>query len=64
MFQEYDTFVLKRELPSVPVGTVGVILMVFDGSPLSYEVEFPNGQGGNLGDEITYTLTEDFMGRV
>ena len=60
---EYDVFVLNREIPGVPVGTIGVVLMVLGGTPRSYEVEFPDNVGGNFGDEITYTLTEDFMNR-
>jgi len=63
MFNEHDVFILQRALPdgTVPAGTRGVVLMVFGGSPCSYEVEFPDGHGGNLGAEITYTLTDDDM---
>jgi hypothetical protein len=38
--------------------------MVFDGTPRAYEVEFPDGRGGNLGRTLTFTITEDFMERV
>jgi hypothetical protein len=63
MFNEYDLFRLRKSLPneSIPIGTQGVVLMVFEGSPRAYEVEFPDGEGGNLGNAITYTITEDFM---
>lgn len=63
MFNDYDTFVLTRQTDddSVPIGTIGVVLMVFGGNPCAYEVEFPNGKGGNLGFEVTYTLKEDSM---
>lgn len=63
MFNDYDIFVLTQELEdrSVPIGTVGVVLMVLGGTPCAYEVEFPDGEGGNLGNEISYTITEDSM---
>lgn len=63
MFNDYDTFVLTRETDdgSVPAGTVGVVLMVLGGVPCAYEVEFPDGDGGNLGDEMTYTISEKMM---
>jgi Domain of unknown function (DUF4926) len=63
MFNLYDTFRLRKPLPDVaiPVGSVGVVLMVFDGPRPAYEVEFPDGEGGNLGREITFTIDEDFM---
>ena len=66
MFSEYDVFILRRELldATVPVGTRGVVLLVLGGKPCSYEVEFPDGKGGNMGKEISYTITEDFMLRV
>ena len=63
MFNEYDTFRLRKELPdgTVTIGTMGVVLMVFEGPPLAYEVEFPDGTGGNLGSASTYTISPDFM---
>ena len=63
MFAEYETFLLKKSIPNetIPVGTRGVVLMVFDGPPRAYEVEFPDGRGGNLGEAMTFTLTEDFL---
>ena len=63
-FKQYDSFLLSRSIPdddSIAVGTAGVVLEVWGGSPCAYEVEFPDGQGGNLGTEVTYTLTEDFV---
>jgi hypothetical protein len=63
MFTEYASFRLKRKLPdeSIPVGSRGVVMMVFQGNPRAYEVEFPDGKGGNLGRAFTYTITEEFM---
>ena len=66
MFNEYDSFWLRRQLPdeSIPIGTRGVVLMVFEGPPRAYEVEFPDGRGSNLGKALTYTVTEEFMSRT
>ncbi len=64
MFTEYEIFSLTRELPGIVIGTTGVVLMVFGGTPCSYVVEFPDGYGGNLGEEMTYTVTEDYMKRM
>lgn len=63
MFYEYDTFRLRRPVPdeSVPVGTVGVVLMVHDAAAGVYEVEFPTDEGENLGAESTYSLSEESM---
>ncbi len=63
MFHEYDTFRLSQTLPdeSIHVGTRGVVLFVFGGTPCKYEVEFPDGKGGNLGNSLTYTIGEDSM---
>jgi hypothetical protein len=61
MFKDYDCFELKSDLPGVPAGSVGVVLMVYGGQPCAYEVEFTDGDGGNMGDEITFTITEDQM---
>lgn len=61
MFREYDSFRLRKPIPGehIPMGAPGVVLMVFDVH--AYEVEFPDGQGGNLGSESTFTLTDDYM---
>ena len=63
MFNEYDTFRLAQPLTSeaIPVGTLGVVLMVFENSRREYEVEFPDGKGGNLGSKPTFTICEEFM---
>lgn len=62
-FNEYDTFRLAKPIPleAIPVGAVGVVLMVLDGVRSEYEVEFSDGKGGNLGSRPTFTLSEDFM---
>ncbi len=66
MFNEYDTFRLKKNLPdaTIPIGALGVVLIVFDKPQIAYEVEFPDGKGGNIGLELTYTITEEFMDAV
>jgi hypothetical protein len=64
MFNEFDTFRLSKPLAdddTVPVGSRGVILTVYGGCPCAYEVEFPNGEAGNLGRESTYAITDEFM---
>ena len=62
MFVEHDSFLLTRSIEkAIPAGTVGVVLMGFGGDPPSYIVEFPDGEGGNLGSEITFTISEDDM---
>jgi Domain of unknown function (DUF4926) len=63
MFNLYDIFRLRRPLPNeaIPVGSVGVVLMVFDGPHRAYKVEFPDGEGGNLGSTTTFTIDEEFM---
>ena len=56
--QEYDTIVLKRPLTdtTIPVGTKGVILMVFDDPSEAYEVEFVDSCNRSLG---TFTVSDD-----
>lgn len=63
MFEEYDSFILVQPLKdaTIPIGTRGVVLMILGGDPTSYEVEFPDGKGGNLGKESTYTITAVYM---
>ena len=39
-------------------------MMVFEGSSRAYEVEFPDERGGNLGKALSYTLAEEFLGRI
>jgi hypothetical protein len=63
MFREYDIFRLAKALPgeNIPIGTVGVVLIEHGGTPPAFEVEFPDGAGGNLGSAMTYTVTGEFM---
>jgi hypothetical protein len=63
MYDEYDTFILAKELEdnTIKKGTRGVVLMILDTSPYTYEVEFPDDKGGNIGENMTYTITEQFM---
>ena len=63
-FEQYECFALSRSIPgddSIAIGTVGVVLEIYGGSPCAYEVEFPDGRGGNLGAQTTYALTEELM---
>ena len=65
MFNDYDCFRLVKPLDdeTIPVGTVGVVLMVFEGHPCHYLVEFPDDSGGNMGQSESgvYTIGEDYM---
>ncbi len=63
MYKKYDTFILVKPLNdiTVPVGSLGVVLLVLGGEPHSYEVEFPDGRGWNIGKEISYSITADSM---
>lgn len=63
MFGEHDVFKLRVALPdgSIPIGAIGVVLMVHDGPTRAYEVEFPDGKGGNLGKSVTYAVPEEVM---
>ncbi len=58
MMQLYDTIILKEPLDDigVPVGSKGVILIVFDESSKAYEVEFVDSEDVSLG---TFTVTEN-----
>ena len=62
-FSEYDCFRLSKQIPSeaIPVGTIGVVLMVLDSAQRVYEVEFPDDHGRNPGSKPTFTLGGDFM---
>lgn len=49
MFREYDVVRLTTERfsPTIPVGTIGTVLIVYDAEPPVYEVEFgvePDGR--------------------
>lgn len=58
MLNEYDCVRLVKPLVSdrVPVGSEGVILMVFREPTLAYEVEFFDDTGGSL---LNYTVEPD-----
>ncbi len=49
MFSEYDVVRLKRAKASVPAGTTGAVMMVYDSTPQAYEVEFVDSDGVTLG---------------
>ena len=50
MLQEYDTVVLTRPLPdaSVPLWSLGVVLIVYTDPTPGYEVEFVDGAGNSI----------------
>jgi len=56
--KEYDSIKLKSQIKEVrvPIGTKGVVLMVFNSPSKAYEVEFVDSSGGSLG---TFTITDD-----
>jgi hypothetical protein len=67
MFNEYETFVLVKNIPGETieeVGSVGVVLIVHRAHPPVYEVEFCDSQGRSVGSKPTFTLSEDYMSRV
>lgn len=67
MFKEYDLFILSKEIPddnSVPIGSRGVVLMTLSQFPFVYEVEFLDAEGMNIGDKVTYTLSEENMTKI
>lgn len=63
MFEAYDTFRLAKQIPDerIPMGTIGVVLMVHLGKAPVYEVEFCDADGRSIGSKPTYTLTEDYL---
>jgi hypothetical protein len=62
MFKQFDCFRLTKPIPNEPlaasVGSVGVVLEVWLDS---YEVEFVDANGVNIGYPATFILTEDYM---
>lgn len=56
--KEYDSIILVRRIPSsdIPVGTKGVIVMVFETPSKAYEVELFDDSMDSLG---TFTVVED-----
>jgi len=47
MFKEFDVVIAKNELPTVPKGSVGTILIVYE-SGHDYEVEFLDSEGNTI----------------
>lgn len=47
MFKEYDVILATRPLDNVPVGTIGTVLIVYEGGN-AYEVEFMDTEGTTL----------------
>jgi hypothetical protein len=58
MFNEYDVIRLNANAKSIPLpaGTEGTVLLVFQDTPMAYEVEFVDENGESLG---TYTVREN-----
>jgi len=56
--QLYDTIVLKAPLEGdpIPVGTKGVILMIFESPSKAFEIEFVDVDNETLG---TFTVKEE-----
>jgi hypothetical protein len=49
MFDEHEVVKAKRNISvEVPKGTIGTIVMVYDGSVNDYEVEFFDEQGNHI----------------
>ena len=65
-FKIYDRFVLQKAIKGedIPMGTVGVVLLMHSSEPQAYEVEFIDDCGHNMGSMPTYPLTPDFMGKL
>ncbi len=69
MFEEYDCFILKKSIPTVPeipLGIIGVVLLklgVDSNGMKMYEVEFVDNNGYNL-NNTTYTISENYMESV
>lgn len=51
MMQMYDVVRLtsKLDTPLIPVGATGTILMIFEGTPTAYMIEFTDEAGESLG---------------
>lgn len=58
MYEEYDVIRLGPRAHSIPLppGTKGTVLLVFQDTPMAYEVEFIDEDGESLG---TYTVREN-----
>jgi hypothetical protein len=48
MFKEFDVVIAKNELPGVPKGSIGAVLIVYEGKG-DYEVEFIDESGNSIG---------------
>jgi hypothetical protein len=61
MINEYDVVKLVRSVDGVPIaiGTRGTVLIVYNGPPAGFEVEFVDENGESLG---AYTVKEDDIG--
>ncbi len=65
MIEEFACVRLKRSIAPypIPVGTTGVVVMVYHAEPPGYEVEFIDDEGNTIQDpqtrQFTFTLTEE-----
>jgi hypothetical protein len=68
--QEYDIVRLKKSLPDadIPIGSRGTIVMLYDGEPSAYEVEFLDADGNTLCDSKsdipTFTTDDEHIEKV
>lgn len=63
MFKEYDVVKLKEDMPSENLSKddIGAIVMVYEGDPPEYEVEFVDATGQTL---ALLTVKEQTLVRV
>ena len=62
-FNEYETVKLKKIFKDyeVPIGKKGAVLMIFDGSPTEYLVEFIDSKGKTIG---LITIPEEYLEKI
>jgi hypothetical protein len=63
MLKEYDSVRLRKPLldNNIPVGSKGVVLLVYTNPRLAYEVEFFDPSGRSLGN---FTMEEDHLEKL
>jgi hypothetical protein len=65
MIEELNMVRLKKAIPNmdIPIGSIGIVLMVHADNPPGYEVEFSDSEGNVLydtkTDEFVFTLEDD-----
>lgn len=67
MIQELSLVRLKKSLPEadIPLGSIGTVVMVYNGPPMAYEVEFFDADGNTLRDSksgyFAFTTSEEHI---